>query len=182
MALFGLYLAGCCLLVAAGVAKVAKPYSTALALSQLSRRRRLLFPETAVRLAAVVELGLGLAALVWPARSLAIAVGTSYGAFGGFLLFAKARGGPIATCGCFGEPDTPPTVLHLVADAAFLAAALAVAVAGPAGSTVTVLERQYAGGLPLAAASALAAWLAYLAMGPLARLAVLRADAGEGRR
>jgi hypothetical protein len=165
--------------VAAGATKAARPYNTALALSQLGRGPARHVPATAVRVAAVMEVALGTAALAWPARLLAAAVGLSYGAFAGFATLARWRGGAVATCGCFGEPDTPASVVHMVLDAAFLAAASAVAVAAPTGTTAAVLARQYADGLPLAAASVLAAWLAFLAMGPLARLAVLRAATRE---
>ncbi len=55
------------------------------------------------------------------------------------------------------------------------AAAAAVALAQPAGSMLGVLARQPADGVPLAAVSALAAWLAYLAVVALADLQAARA-------
>lgn len=179
MALVGIFLVAAGLLAAAGVAKSARPGDTARALAELSRRgeRRglpmsLLSP--AVRLLAGLEAVIGLAALVYPNRVLAALVAASYLAFAGFVLYARAKGGVLATCGCFGSPDTPPTVLHAVVDLGLCAGGVGVAVAGVSGTIGAVLADQPYHGVPLVVASVLTAGLAFAVLSPLARLTALR--------
>lgn len=180
MPLLGVYLAGCLLLVAAGVGKVASPNDTALALSRSLNRAGWINTRT-VRAAAALEGLIGLAALLWPVRPLAATVAASYVGFGAFLLYARSTGGSLSTCGCFGQPDTPATRLHVGLDALFLTAAVWVAVSGPDRPMPEALSHQYGAGVPLVAATILAAWIAYLGMVPLARLQALRAmPAGDG--
>ncbi len=175
MALVGLYLVACTLLVTAGLMKVVRPHDTARALARsFSWWPRRLGPVV-VRCGAAAEAGLGVAALIGPARPLAASVACSYAVFGMFVVYARAKEGPLATCGCFGAPDTPPTMLHVVIDSVLLAASVSVAVSSPTRAVTSTLSRQYAHGLPLVAASAIAAWLSYLALAPLARLGALRA-------
>lgn len=179
MALYGIYLVAVGLLVGAGVAKSARPGDTARALAELSRRgdRRgiplgVLSPT--VRVLAGLEAALGLAALAFPTRTLAGLVAGSYLAFAGFVLYARSQGGVLATCGCFGSPDTPPTVLHAVVDVGLGAGAIGVAVGGLSGTVAGVLADQPFDGVPLVVASALTAGLAFAVMSPLARLSALR--------
>jgi len=70
----------------------------------------------AVRAGALAEAALGLVALVLPRPLTGALVALSYALFAGVVAYAMARGGPLATCGCFGRPDTPPTRVHLVVD------------------------------------------------------------------
>jgi hypothetical protein len=114
------------LLVVAGAQKVLDP----LPLVRATRSVGLRVPRTAVRCAATVELAVGLAALLDGSRLSALAVAVSYAAFTGFVLLARARGGVLASCGCFGTADTPPTVLHAVVTGG-LAAAAATGAPGP---------------------------------------------------
>lgn len=175
MSLLVPYLAACLLLLVAGIAKALDPADTARALSSLVPLRR---AEAAVRALAAGEALLGAAGLAWPAAVTALIVAVSYAGFSGFVLFARRRGGPLATCGCFGEPDTPATGLHAGLTAGLAAAAAAVALARPHASPIwQVLS---AGRRPLEAVAtglvaAAVAWLAYLAMSPLARLRAGRA-------
>jgi hypothetical protein len=171
MALIGLYLVACGLLVAAGVAKAARPGDTARALHNMTGLPALV---VAVRLGAGAEALLGVGGLIYPSRAIAILVAGSYALFGGFVLYARAKGGFLATCGCFGSPDTPPTVSHVVVDVALAASAGGVAWAGLSGWLPSVLSHQYGSGVPLAAAAALCAWLIFLVLSPLARLGEVR--------
>jgi hypothetical protein len=172
----GLYLVACGLLVGAGAAKAIRPDDTARALAQLTGRSSLTAARRGVRAAAALEGMLGLAGLVYPNRIAAAGVAASYVAFSLFVLVARRRGAVLATCGCFGQPDTPPTRTHAAVDAVLAAGAAAVAWAGPAAWITTVLGRQYRDGGPLVAAAALCGWLAYLALSPLARLGARRAN------
>ncbi len=174
MPALGLYVAAAVLLVVAGVAKAVRPADTARALRAGLRWWPRRLGAASVRAAAIGEAAVGAAALAWPARLLAGAVALSFASFTVFVAVARARGGSLATCGCFGRPDTPPTADHLAVDAAAAAAAASVAAAGPSGSIVAVLARQWMHGWPLLAAAAVAAWLAYLVLVPLTRLAALR--------
>jgi len=179
MALVGIYLVAVGLLGFAGAAKFARPGDTARALAELSghgNRRgvpmRILSPG--VRVLAGLEALLGVGALVFPIRPLAALVAASYLAFAGFVLYARAKGGVLATCGCFGSPDTPPTVLHAVIDLGLCAGAVGIAIAGVSGTIGGVLAHQPYHAVPLVVASALTAGLTFAVLSPLARLTALR--------
>ena len=174
MAGLGIYLMGCALLVAAGVLKALRPADTARAVAGALHRPPSRAWVHTVRALAAGEAALGVAGIVVPSVPVAVAVAVSFAAFAGFVVYARATGGALSTCGCFGSPDTPPTALHAALNALVAAGAVAVATAGPDGSLAGVLGRQYLDGVPLVAASAVAAWLAFLVMAPLARLHALR--------
>ncbi len=179
MELIGPYLAACGLLVVAGVAKALRPEDTARALGaslavRMSRRQL----TTAVRIGSGAEGLLGVVALAFPRPVPAALVALSYAAFAVFVAYARARGGAIASCGCFGTPDTPATWAHVVVDAALAVSAATVAWAASTGDVWTVLSRQPVHGLPLVIASAFAGWLAYLVMAVLASLKAARSLVG----
>lgn len=194
MSLVGPYLAGCVLLVAAGVAKARRPADTARALGALlpTRARPGLGALTgAVRALALLESALGAAAIVWPRPALAGTVAASYLVFAVVVAHARRRGGPLASCGCFGTPDTPATWLHAIVDLAVAVAAAVVAVAGPGGGgALAELSGQPLHAVPLVVVALVGAGVAYLAMGPAARLGAAAAavrtvgtwadDAGAG--
>jgi hypothetical protein len=120
MLLQGPLYAAAALLVVAGGQKVADPVPLVRALRSTGIR----VPRLVVRAAAAGEVALGLGALLWGGRAAAVGVGLSYLAFTGFVLLALARGGVLASCGCFGKSDVPPTRAHAVVTAALAAAAL----------------------------------------------------------
>jgi Methylamine utilisation protein MauE len=167
--LIGLYLVACLLLAAAGVAKAIRPTDTARALTTVVAmplaRMRLV-----VRSGAVAEAALGVVALLLPRTVTAALVGVSYLAFAAFVAYARSTGGAMASCGCFGKPDTPPTVVHLVVDLGLAAAAFAIAAAAPGGSLASMLTSQPDNGIPLIMASGLCAWLVYLSISVLAEV------------
>jgi hypothetical protein len=175
--LIGLYLAAAALLVAAGVAKALRPHDTARALAAT-------FPvapgrvRIGVRLLAMAEAGLGFGALVWPHPVMAALVAASYLGFATVLTAVRRSGGAIASCGCFGRPETPVTVLHIVADLCLCAAAAGVAASDLRGSTAHLLGAQPWRGVPLAATSLLAAWLTAMVMDRQSRLLAARRLAG----
>lgn len=165
-ALAGPYLASALLLVIAGAAKVRDP----LPLVRALRSARLPAPVGAVRLVAVAEVALGLAAALLGGRVTAVLVAASYTAFTGFVLLARSRGGVLASCGCFGRADTPPTTGHVVVTGALALLAGAVA-AAPLGTLTEVLAAGPGAGLPLVLA---AVTVAVLLHGVLALLPTLR--------
>ncbi len=175
MELIGLYLVAAGLLFVAGVAKARHPDDTARALTALAPRGRAALPlgpvRQLVRAGALAEAALGLAALLVPRPVTAALVALSYAAFGAVVASARWRGGPLATCGCFGRPDTPPTTVHLVLNLVLAGAAAVVAVtAPPHGTLVSELARQPWAGFPLLFVSAVGLWLSLLALSALAAL------------
>jgi hypothetical protein len=173
MELIGMYFVACGLLAAAGVAKAFRPTDTARALTSivplpLARMR------VAIRCGAVAEAILGVVALLVPRTVTAGLVGLSYVAFAGVVAYARSTGGAIASCGCFGKPDTPATMVHLVINVGLAASAFAVAAARPVGSLASVLSAQPGKGIPLVIASSLCAWLVYLAISVLAEVTAAR--------
>ena len=120
MELIGLYLIGAGLLVVAGVAKTLRPDDTARAVSSLVPGRTprplqsLGFLRQLVRVLALTEVAVGLAALARTGPVTGALVASSYVLFACVVAYARLRGGPLATCGCFGRPDTPATWLHVV--------------------------------------------------------------------
>ena len=127
--LAGPFLAISALLAAAGVMKVLRPRYTAGAL----RISHLPANESLVRLLGVAELAVGIGAIVTGSPYWAMGVGVSYLGFAGFVVFALRSGAPISSCGCFGSPDTPPSVGHVVLNtmAAVVAVAVAIRPVGP---------------------------------------------------
>jgi len=122
-----------------------------------------------VRAVAAVESMIGVGAALKGGPILAGAVSASYGLFAIFVTAALVRGWPLASCGCFGEPDSPPTILHVVIDAAFGAGALAAAAAGGA-SPLALTARRPGWGLAMVSLATAVAGLAYLALTSLPRL------------
>ena len=153
------------LLVAGGLLKTARPADTATALRQSG------LPATPglVRAGGLVEAGLGVAALVRGDRVTAVLVAVSYAAFAGFVALALRRGTPLASCGCFGKEDSPPTRLHVALTAA---AAVAVAVQ-PGVGLAAVVRAQPLGGVPFLLLLCCGVAFAYLALTSVPRLLVL---------
>ena len=151
------YVAAALLLVVAGVAKALDPVplARALSLAGLPARGPLLTPF--VRVGAVAEAVVGGAAVVAPSAVTAGLVSASYLGFSVFVLRALRSGSPLASCGCFGSVDTPPTVTHVVTTGA-LATVAAVVVARPDGLVLT---------LPLLAVIGVLAYGVYLLLAVL---------------
>jgi hypothetical protein len=183
MALIGLYLIAAGLLCVAGVAKAWRPDDTALAMAALvPGRPPLRVMRSVVRVGALAEAALGATAILFPRPVTAALVALSYLTFCAVVAYARWRGGALATCGCFGRPDTPPTALHLVLDLTLAAAAAAVAVNTQPENTLGLqLSHQPWAGLPLLFVSAVGLWLTALALSALAALTAARRVAQPGR-
>jgi hypothetical protein len=157
------------LLAGAGMAKALRPYDTARAL------RRAGLPVGAgggvVRTVALAELAIGIAAMFVSGPVPAVGVAASYAAFAAFLALALGRGWSLSSCGCFGEPDTPPTPLHLVLDVALATGAALAATARRAPLAEAAHRPLW--GVGLLAASVVTAGLVYLVMARLPHLKVV---------
>jgi hypothetical protein len=178
--LIGVYFIACGLLVAAGAAKALRPSDTARALALLvpdwvPLSGSLRVSRHAVRVVAVVEAVLGLVAMLFPRPLTAALVAASYATFVLVVAYAHSRGGALATCGCFGRPDTPATRLHIAVNVIlFLTAALVAARPPDATSVLILLDHQPWLGLPLLFVSGVGVWVTYLALSPLAALEAAR--------
>lgn len=133
------YLAGGLLLVVAGLAKAREPLSLVRALRAAGLRVRAPLLARWVRVLAVGEAGLGSLALVSGSSVAAVGVAASYVGFTAFVLRALRSGSPLASCGCFGKTDTPPTAGHAAATAALALAAVLAALAPPAAPSLLLL-------------------------------------------
>lgn len=102
------FLAAAGLLLVAGLPKIVDPMPLVRAL----RSAGLPAPRAAVRLAGAAEAVVGGWALLAPGRPSAMFVALAYVAFTAFVVLALTRGGVLASCGCFGKADTPPTRVH----------------------------------------------------------------------
>lgn len=175
MIFLGPFLVSCALLVAAGVSKAIRPDSTARALALLLGSLGMRRASWAVRLLAACEAVLGVAGALFPQRIEAALVALSFATFGGFVIYARRRGGVLATCGCFSKPDTPPTRAHVAIDVGLAVCAAAVSTEGSPRTLWSHLAHQPLGGIPMLAACGLCAWLVFIVLVELPRL-------GEARR
>jgi hypothetical protein len=171
MAFLGPYLAAAVLLVLAGAAKVRDPGDLATAAP---------VGPGIVRALAAGELVLGVLAIVRPSTATAALVALSYAAFATYVLWLRATGGPLATCGCFGAVDTAPTRTHVAVDLALAVSASVVAVGDVGGWLPDLLTGQPGGGWPLVGTAAAIALLAYGVLSPLARVEGARRLYGAG--
>jgi hypothetical protein len=161
MAFLGPYLAAAALLVVAGAAKVHRPGDLGTAAP---------IGAAGVRALAAIEVAVGVAAIAHPSTLTAAGVALSYLGFAGYVLWLRAQGNPLATCGCFGAVDTAPTRAHVAVDLGLALAAAGVAVSSVHGWLPDVLDGEPGAGWPLLFAAASIAVLAYGALSPLARV------------
>jgi hypothetical protein len=169
-----LTIAACVLGLSAGL-KIADPAPTRGAL----RAMGLPWSRTAAVGLGGAELVIAVAALV-VGSSLTIGfLALAYLGFAGFVAVALRRDTPLASCGCFGRADTPPTVIHLVVNLAFAAVATAVSV-NPYGGIDQVLADQPAAGIPFVGFVALGVGATYLVLGSLPRTLAAMTDPHSG--
>jgi hypothetical protein len=96
------------LLIVTGLAKLARPHDVEKALSQLGLPRI----SGVGYLIGGAEVVVGAGALFFPQLLLAQAL--LYAGFAVWVFWALRSEVPIASCGCLGRADTPPTVAHVV--------------------------------------------------------------------
>jgi hypothetical protein len=153
------------LLVVAGAPKVLDPGDTTRAIRSVGLPAR----DGLVRILALGEVTVGTTVVAVGGTVPAALLGTLYAGFAVFIVMAIARGGAVASCGCFGTPDTPPTYAHLVLNVGAAAVGFAAALSGPPG-VLDVLPTQPAAGIPFLGFVALGGWFGYLALTLLPRL------------
>src|SRR6476620_540749 len=94
-------------LVVSGVAKLATPAPTASLLATL----HLPASPRVARLLGVVEIAVGMAAVLIGGAVLAAIVGALYLGFAAVVVMARRAGAP--SCGCFGAGAAPPSTVHV---------------------------------------------------------------------
>ncbi|MCU4183200.1 hypothetical protein K6U06_02420 [Acidiferrimicrobium sp. IK] len=164
-AVAGLFAAGSLLLAGAGVAKVRRPADSSIAL----RAAGLPATPGRVRAVAAAETAVGVAALVAPGPVPALLVALSFAGFAVFVAVALRRRLPLASCGCFGRPDTPPSWAHVVVNVVAAGSALAWAFS-QSRSLPSTLAGQAWRAVPLAAGSLVVCAMAAIVLtNPLAQ-------------
>lgn len=160
-ALAGPYAVSAVLLVVAGVLEVRRPRAAVDALATLG----VSVASWVVRVGAAAGALVGAVALGAGGgevgRAAAVLVCLAYLGFAGFVALALARGHGLASCGCFGRDDTPPSVTHLVLNLVAVVAASGV-VLWPGGGLRSAVAHQPGAGLPFLITTAVCAGLAYL--------------------
>src|SRR4051812_44623868 len=114
----GVHLAGCAVLVVAGIAKLRRPDELAIALARWLLGSRSV-ATSVVRVLAVTEVAVGCLGAVRPGGAAAALVALSYTAFTAYVWLLRRAGAAVSSCGCFGEPDTPATRAHVAVTAGF---------------------------------------------------------------
>ncbi len=150
-------LAGAWLLAAAGIAKVRRPHAARRALHTLLRaalHRPVPLPIGAIRLLGAAEVVSATAVLASGFGWRLWLVAAWYSGFALFVIVALGTGAPLASCGCFGRDDTPPSLAHLALDAGIAACA---ALAATDGSLASPRLGSAGGAVGLVASVALAA-------------------------
>ena len=154
ISLAGPYFMLATLLVITGLPKLTNPGGTARALYSLG------LPATLAteRAIGAIEIGAGLAALLLGGRFAAGAIAVVYLGFSAFIAVAL-RSEAVKNCGCFGDKDVPPSLLHLAIDLAGAAVAIAL-VFQPIGTITDIMGETPWAGVPLLTLVAMGAGLA----------------------
>ena len=153
------------LLVWSGVRKLADPDPTSGAL----RAAGLPSSKVTVIGLGAIEIVVGAMALLATHPLAAWAVGLVYAGFAGFVALALSRRLPIASCGCFGRADTPPTWVHLAINLAAVGGAMAIATGG-GPSLPSVLAQQPMAGIAYLGFLSIGVYCLYLLLSELPRL------------
>jgi hypothetical protein len=154
------------LLVFGGATKVHRPGDTVRALRAL----RMPASSLVVRLFALAEVAIGLSLIVAGGRLPALLMALSYLGFTCFVVVAMVRGGAVSSCGCFGTPDTPPTVTHVLVTLAATGVGAA-AVVHPVRPLLDGLRHQPLLGVPFLVLTGCAVWFAFVALAVLPKTA-----------
>ncbi len=144
------------------------PFVGAAALLALGGLLKLRVAALPSRLLAAAELVVGLGALAFDTRVFPALVAAFYLGFAGYIAVNLVGDAASKNCGCFGETESPPTVLHLAVDLAAAAVSAAGAL-GSGGGLGAALRGQPLGGVPFLLLAATCAGLGYAALAVLPR-------------
>ena len=145
------------IVVIGGALKIGTPAATQSALRALS------LPDNRflVQLMGVGEVAVATAMLAFGGPIAAALLVVAYLLFAGFVIAAKRSSAGLASCGCFGSVDTPPSVVHVVVNLAS-AAVLGAAIFWPVDDLGSVVGEQPWLGVPFLGIVALGTWLVYV--------------------
>jgi len=136
--------------------------------------------DLVVRLGGLAEAALGAVALVRADPTTAALVALSYFAFAAFVVVALVRHTPLASCGCIGKTDSPPSLTHVVVDVIAGVCALAVW-ADPGPDLPAQISAQPLLGIPYVVLLLTGVVLAFLVLARLPRLMALARVEGPDR-
>jgi hypothetical protein len=166
--LAGPFAIACVLLAGAGALKAWQPGDTANALRAVGVRLSYTSSRVVVRGFGAAETVLAVVALLTGNVVVCALVAASYLVFTGFVVVALRRGTAIASCGCFGKVDTPPSAVHVVLDLLFAGVAATAAFTGDV-ALPDVLRAQPLAGVPFVVLLAVGAYLVFLAFTALTK-------------
>ena len=172
--LFGIVIAGTWLLLAASIAKLIKPNYTTIAL----RSAGIPVTNWLIRVGALSELAICAGVLIPFNHKAGVAflmlMAISYLGLGAFVAIAIVRDIPLSSCGCFGEVDSPPTVLHVIINCLYALAIGIYALDTHGKSVFRISAGTGWSGAAVIATSLVIAYLSYLALTELPRLLAVR--------
>ncbi len=167
-------LAAAVLLALAAPSKLRTPDLAARALAEARVPGGLSVRRAVVRALGVVEILLALAVLLVPSRAVLALLALAYAGFAAFVVVLIRRGAPLSSCGCFGRPDTPATVGHVVV-VGLIAVVVALAAAWSGSASVpAVLAAGVRDGAVLLVLAGLTTALAWAALAVVPQVAAAR--------
>lgn len=162
------------LTVVAGAAKVVEPSNARRSLAAIGVR----VPPRTVQALGLVECLVGTSSLAWGSRLTSAVLLVSWAGFA-LTAWRLARRGS-TPCGCFGRTDATVGTAHVAVDVVGCTIAAA-AVVWPPGGIGDVLASQPLGGLPFVVSSGSCAYLLYLMLTSVPRLANAAGDETTAR-
>jgi hypothetical protein len=99
-----------------------------------------------VRLLGLGEVVVGAAAGITFSRPLLVLVAAAYLAFAAFVTAALATDAPIQSCGCLGQTDTPPSVVHVALNLALAGTVFTAALTRTPSLGDTLADQPWYGG------------------------------------
>jgi Methylamine utilisation protein MauE len=151
------FFAAATLLIVSGTAKLRTPDPARAALGAVHLPSAL----SIVWGVGLAEIGIGMWCLFAPTQASALSLALLYTAFAGIIAVLMRSANRVTSCGCVGGRDSPPSLAHIVVNAAAAATAAVVATAPPAGVLATA-ARLPLGGVPFLLGTGLIAYLAHL--------------------
>ncbi|MEI6701176.1 MAG: MauE/DoxX family redox-associated membrane protein [Actinomycetota bacterium] len=151
------------LLVGAGVAKVVRPDPAVASMRSLG----LPSSQALVRVGAGCEALLGSWSIATGSSWAVTLVTISYLAFAIFLAFAR-RSPDVASCGCFGQDGSPPTIRQIAVDLV-VAVGCGIALLAESPPLRVLLHRSLFLGLMFSGIAVLGAWFFVLVLDPPVR-------------
>lgn len=124
--LSGVVIAAALVLVVAGAAKIARPEGTVGAIRSAGLR----VPSAAVTALGAAEITLGAVVVAWAPPVATVAMAATYAGFALFSVRLLTVRGAGASCGCFGQADSPVHGIHVAVNLAIAGTVAAATLGG----------------------------------------------------